>query len=758
MTPSGRQSSPKPERAADEKVKLGPELMRLGLPLTVACLLVAGVGHARRARAARTLRPPAAVHRIAVELRGPLALVQVTRSLPPAESPSPDRADDAGRLEDALDLALPERAALLQIEIGQGGRWRPIPTVPAARARDGYREAVAARGLAPAVTPAGGQPFGDDTSYRVTIAHGGGAADGGGANAAAPASAPILVRYRFSTLVDCRQGRQRIRFPASPELSPPPAEVSVTATGLAELEIAGARAVLPAPTAHAPMAGDGARVTATGRASGRAGWEISYRLAAAPVAEDGPSLQASAAVAALSERESAVAFSVQANPRGPLPRPESILFLIDRSRSVGAAGLSAEHEVATRILELYPPSTRFDVLFFDRAVSRLFPMSRPATGEAMAALDGEMVPDRLNNGTDLEGALRAAGALLRREAGAFAPRALLAVITDGAIPEAQTGPRLDAALGALPGLDLSVALLSVRAGDDESVDPAARQALRAVAEARGGVERALRAGEINESVAALLGALAGGGDVFSPRIAANGAAARLAEALGPGEGVSGVVRVAGRLPRAGELIGATRGHATRAPLRLVKVDASWLRPHALGAAGAAPEDRLLSAPGLVALLEPVSHAAGPAAPAVVRGAVDRGVVRNTLSLAFMPRARACYQGRSGATAAARDLTGRVRMAIDLVRGEVVGAQVESSTLHDPRIEDCLRESAFALDVPRAYRNDQPVTAIVNMVFRPRTPEKKHTTEESFPIGGEIDLILEELHKSEQPGTAAPPVD
>jgi hypothetical protein len=96
----------------------------------------------------------------------------------------------------------------------------------------------------------------------------------------------------------------------------------------------------------------------------------------------------------------------------------------------------------------------------------------------------------------------------------------------------------------------------------------------------------------------------------------------------------------------------------------------------------------------------------------------------------------------------RELTGRVRMAIDLVRGEVMDARVESSTLAQPTIETCLRESAFALEVPRAYHNDEQVTAVVNLVFRPRTPEKRRSAEDTFPIGAEIDLILEELKNAE----------
>ena len=102
---------------------------------------------------------------------------------------------------------------------------------------------------------------------------------------------------------------------------------------------------------------------------------------------------------------------------------ERLLFLVDRSRSVGPAGLEAEREVsARRILEALPPTTRFDALFFDRGQKRLFPLARTATREAIAAFEDEMVPARLANGTELGAALRAAGDLLRREQSEFGPR------------------------------------------------------------------------------------------------------------------------------------------------------------------------------------------------------------------------------------------------------------------------------------------------------------------------------------------------
>jgi VWA domain-containing protein len=728
----------------------------------LACALIGWL--APRGTAAPSDSPAAAddstppTQSMTVDLRGPLAVVTVTRIL---SSQRPRAAT-----EESLDIALPDRAVLLSVELDDHGRWRTLAVDKATGTSGGsgsaaepvtlrsrYIDALRTRGIA-----AKGDPYDDETTYRIRVARG-----AGGAAATAPAS-PVTVRYRFSALVEDTHGRLRLRFPPSPEVTPLPAEVSVVGPGLGDLEIAGVHTPLPG---HASTGGGGVTLASTAPAaaaaptsqthvSTRSGWEISYTLSpsaiASAAAKDGPVLEGAAAVAEISPRESAVAFSVRARASGPPAAPGSVLFVIDRSRSVGMAGLAAEHDVAAHLLDLLAPTTRFDVLFFDRTLTRLFPMARTATRDATGSIESEMVPDRLANGTDLEGALRAAGEILRREASSFGPRALLAVLTDGALPETTTGARLDAAIGAVPGIDLSVAAIVVRPGDDDPIGPPAHQALTALAEARGGVERELRADDINDALPSLVEVLAAGGDVFSARVAFDKTSARLPGTVSPGGGFTGVVRVPGKLRKGADIAGVSRGHDLRAPLKPIPVDAAWLRPLAAGTASPL-EARALTTPMLAALVEPVPHAAAPAPPAPVRGTMDRDVVRNTLSLAFMPRARACYQSRPGTTPAMRDLTGRVRMAIDLVRGEVMDARVESSTLDQPTIESCLRESAFALEVPRAYHNDESVTAVVNLVFRPRTPEKRRSAEDSFPIGAEIDLVLEELKKAEAAAAA-----
>jgi len=81
----------------------------------------------------------------------------------------------------------------------------------------------------------------------------------------------------------------------------------------------------------------------------------------------------------------------------------------------------------------------------------------------------------------------------------------------------------------------------------------------------------------------------------------------------------------------------------------------------------------------------------------------------------------------------------------VARGEVERANIESSTLNHADIERCLREGAFAIEVPRAVRSDAAVTAILNLVFRPRTPEKRPGSEPGG-LGDQIDVLIEEAQR------------
>ena len=661
--------------------------------------------------------PPVLPHKIAIDARGPLALVEVTRAVVPAP------AEAGGGNEALLDLALPEGAALVSVEVRDGARWRSVDpaTDGGPRAGDAYRAESAARGVTPA-----SEPFDESATHRLRLLRSGG-----------HGMAPFTVRYRFSIIPTAANGRLLIRFPAALERLPPAAEVVVQLRGAADADIAGV------PIAPAGAAAGEAR----GRVSTRAAWEVSW-TPRAPAASHAPPLEARVALAPLSSTESALAFLVRQRLQAASAPPGAVLFLVDRSRSVGLPGLSAERDLVRGMIEALPPSTRFDALFFDRGTRRLFPMSRPATREAIENFEAEMVPAWLQNGTDLPGALREAGALLRREQTTFGPRALLVLVTDGALSDDLDGAALDRALGPLPGLALDFAGLTVRAVDDEPAGPRARSALQALAAARGGVARELRANEIADTVPTVLADLARGGDLAALRLVTDGAERRFSETLPPGAVLGGVVRLKGR-PRTIRIEGISRGQPIAVTPSAAPVGPEWLRPWVTTPPTRQPTIRFLSSPSLVAMVEPVAtvlQAAG-AGDGSVKGSLDRMVVRNVLSLAYMPRARACYLNRTAATPAERDLRGKVRLAIDLTRGEVNQAKIESSTLANPAVERCLQESAFEIEIPRAARSDAPVTAVLNMVFRPRTSEKAADVDLG-EVGSEIDLVIEEMHRRE----------
>jgi hypothetical protein len=140
---------------------------------------------------------------------------------------------------------------------------------------------------------------------------------------------------------------------------------------------------------------------------------------------------------------------------------------------------------------------------------------------------------------------------------------------------------------------------------------------------------------------------------------------------------------------------------------------------------------------------PAAPAAKSAADTTVRGRLDPLVLRNALSLAFMPRARACYLTRRAAKAGDAYLRGRMKLELTLERGELHDAVVRGSTLDNHSIEGCVRDAAWAVEYPRPEHRDAPTTANLNLVFQPRTPEerKEERKPDASPLDRDIELIL-----------------
>src|SRR4051794_260407 len=231
-----------------------------------------GAVHARAAVATPTLQ------KITIDARGPLAMVEVTRTV------VPEPAEGGGGSEALLDLALPEASALVSVEVRDGARWRAIDpaTVGSAHAAETYRAESAARGVTPA-----SEPFDESTTHRLRLLRSAG--HGGGST-----TSPFVVRYRFSALPEAANGRLRIRFPAATDRSPPPAEVALRLGGAADADIAGVRVPFAAGTD-----------TAAGRASTRGAWEACWtpRDPATPAA---PQVEARLALAPVGPQQTAL--------------------------------------------------------------------------------------------------------------------------------------------------------------------------------------------------------------------------------------------------------------------------------------------------------------------------------------------------------------------------------------------------------------------------------------------------------------------
>ncbi len=650
-------------------------------------------------------------HRVTIEVKGPVALVEIDRPL----SFDPGEARRAGwRDEVAVDLALPPGAALERVELrGPQGAVALRPAGDAARAR--YQASLDRRGL---VVPK--RSFDDGVDVRLRVA----GRDGAGAR----------LRYRFVAPLACEAGRYVLRMPGSLEASPTPADVRV------RFELRpGAPAAHGVVVAGAPAPAGAVRAFGA-KAPARAPWALSFEAAPAggPRAAGAPGLEG--AVALLAARAPAsgggpVGLAVSAcrrlSPPDAAP-PDQLLFLVDRSRSVGPGGIAAERELVRGLVESLPPSLRFNAIFFDGDAQALFPVARVATREALDALDAAAAPASLANGTDLRRALAAIPRLAPPEPGA---RTWAILLTDGALPDRDAAPALAASVRALPPEIERLAVVVVRPAGEDPVAAPDRARLARLLAARGGVFRVVTRAD-RETAASSLEGLRGAGDVVALEVGALGGARRLtlSDALAPGEGAfASWPAPGGGVGAPFEARGALGGRAARLPLRMVSLPAGVALPGGPGGGWFA------EGAGVAALLEPAPPNDEAVQAAAERGEMERSVVKNALSLAFLPRARACYLGRTVTGGRDVELQGRVRLALQLERGEMTDAVIATSTLGRPDIEECVRRAAFAVHVPRAVANDAAVEAVLNLVFRPTTESRP-----AGPRGGlgdELELIV-----------------
>ena len=345
----------------------------------------------------------------------------------------------------------------------------------------------------------------------------------------------------------------------------------------------------------------------------------------------------------LTDELGAVALSVLSPPprRDAMPSYERLLFIVDRSRSVGRAGLAAAAALIDAVLAQSPAETTVEAVLFDHGARRLFDGFRGNDGAARGALAQALRPERLANGSDLGVALEHAQAILQREAIADAPAAglergarastLVIVLTDGLTPLELTPRRALDHFGADTLDDVHVAGVLLTP-DDAPLPDTRAGVVASLAQRSGGRAIAARVGEISADAAQLAAALSRAAPLTELSVAIGGAASALEDielpsALEAGQGLIRVGDYRGQRPSRLRLRLRDGGREVAVEARADR----GLRQHAaaLALARAIPEDLV---PARDDISNPTARERGAARRSLVRVAPRVGVVTPHSSL------------------------------------------------------------------------------------------------------------------------------
>jgi len=660
-------------------------------------------------------------HRVDIRIAGPLAMVEVWRTVE-ATSHTVDNKQQGT----FFDLALPPGAALVDWEIIDGAARSRLTAQSPVQVSAGLAAALKIRRFSlPTVA------MDESAAYRVHLTP---LIDGEKA----------VLHYRYSALASCTSDGLVLAMPESLESNPVDADVAVTFEHMPDGLTVGEVTLAGRPAEMTKSRPGLAHGTAPPRAW-ELGWHYDHRNQSSGVqlfaaAAKVPGIDSSKGrPRKLVGRELAI-LACRSSATLVQESPQRLLFLVDRSRSMGPGGVSAERALASALVEALPPSVPFSAIAFGAEATPVFRAFRIPTREAVESFAGPIDPNRLENGTDVAAALRRARALMEADTGDEAKRTWLVLLTDGALPSAQTAEAMHKAFGSSPHSKILVLL--VRQSGDEDVPRESVSAYTRFAANYGGLVRVIASGSVVDAARAVITGMASGGDLLD----VHAGAIKLADVLSPGQG-------AGRtFASITSTAGLERGRVTvraRGLDREIRVDATPvpLAREWLDRLAAERSDKPLAWAGAsagmaIAVLPPQSMAPKPA-DGVVRGRMDPVVLRNALSLAFLPRARACYLSRRVAKAGDATLRGRMKLELTLERGELHEAVVRSSTLGKPDIEDCVRAAAWAVEFPRPEHRDALTTANLNLVFQPHTPEETppDASADASAIAREIDLIL-----------------
>jgi len=162
-----------------------------------------------------------------------------------------------------------------------------------------------------------------------------------------------------------------------------------------------------------------------------------------------------------SARSGLTRVELDAAPRvSELPRRAQVVFVLDRSRSVGADGLAAQLALVRAYLA-HVPDAEVEVVAFDRRAARLFGAMLPAPA-ALEKLGGAARTLVLGNGSALDAAARLAAGVLANRTG---PKRVV-LLTDELVRSSLPARHALAALDALAADTVVHVVVPVVDGDD----------------------------------------------------------------------------------------------------------------------------------------------------------------------------------------------------------------------------------------------------------------------------------------------------
>ncbi|MCC6997578.1 MAG: hypothetical protein IT370_23375 [Deltaproteobacteria bacterium] len=300
-------------------------------------------------------------HEVTVRVAGNVSFLEVTRHF-----------ENGARLDDEVTLAidLPAGAAVTGLRVGRPGAWHSAVLLDEAAAKQRYLDLTGDDASAPAGTPALMSLRGETVTLELFRV---------------PAQGDVQVAYSVIAPLARVDGRRQLVFPveAQPRLLAP-RFANVPRAETFEVTIVGESRVLRFPGSPRTLTARGARLDVAGGQLWRVEVDAPLRLSTAP-------------------------------------SPHSVVFVIDRSRSEGAAGVRAQLALVQAYLTA-APTTRFALVGFDRQAQQLTPGLLAAARFPTVA-----PPSAEDNGSDLLAGLALA---VRSLAGVTGERRIIA-FTDG---------------------------------------------------------------------------------------------------------------------------------------------------------------------------------------------------------------------------------------------------------------------------------------------------------------------------------------